>query len=107
MHSPIRRSLMPLLLLQGQAKLRVSEFAPRKDQQTQRHSVRSARSLCSRGPQAIEPSRQFTLETMGKTAAQAVHANAARPIRNSFPCTPRTGTLVAVTVERAISPARN
>src|SRR5437879_5360386 len=62
--------LMTLLLLQCLPKLRVGEFASRKHQQTKRDSVRSARSLCSRVPQAIEPSRQFTLKTMGKTIAQ-------------------------------------
>src|SRR5213079_2267689 len=94
--------LMTLLFLQCLPKLGVGEFAPREHQQTQRHSVRSARSLCSRGLQAIEPSRQFTLKAMGKTIAQAVHANAARPVRNSFPRTPGTGTLSAVTVEHAL-----
>jgi hypothetical protein len=98
---------MALLLLQCLPKLGVSQFAPRKHQQTKRHSVRRARSYCSSGLHAIEPSRQFTLKAMGKTVTQAVHANAARPVRNSFPRTPRTGTLSAVTAEHALSPARN
>ena len=99
--------LMPLLLLQRLPKLRVGEFSSRKHQQTKRHPVRRARSHCSRGPQAIEPSRQFTLKAMGKTVTQAVHANAARPVRNSLPCAAGSGAPFTIAMEHALSPARN
>src|SRR2546422_7013770 len=43
----------------------------------------------------------------GSSRTQAVHANAARAVRNSFPRAPGTGTPIAVTMKHALTPARN